>query len=241
MDQDSLLASSSNQLLKLLSSKDAALLHPHLSAVVLKRRDPLEDPNTVIEHIYFPETGVVSVVAIDAKGRQIEAGIFGREGMSGSAVILGNHRSPNATYMQVAGAGRRMSADTLRDAMDRSATLRAVLLRYFQCFLIQTTQTALTNGRDTLEVRLARWLVMCHDRIDGEELSLTHEFVSLMLGVRRAGVTVATHALEGERLIRAKRGVITILDREGLIEKAGGSYGIPEAEYKRLMEQPRQE
>jgi CRP-like cAMP-binding protein len=101
--------------------------------------------------------------------------------------------------------------------------------------MTQTSQTALSNGQSKLEERLARWLLMCHDRINGDTVELTHEFLSVMLGVRRAGVTVGTHVLEGKGLIRASRGGITILDREGLEEEAQGFYGVPEASYARLI------
>jgi CRP-like cAMP-binding protein len=100
---------------------------------------------------------------------------------------------------------------------------------------VQTSGTAFANAEHTVEARLARWLLMCHDRLDGDDIPITHEFLSMMLGVRRAGVTTATHVLEGNGLIRAKRGVITILDREKLEGLADNAYGLPEAEYARLM------
>jgi hypothetical protein len=119
--------------------------------------------------------------------------------------------------------------------MSDSPELRNVLLRYSQAFMIQTAHTALANGRAKLEERLARWLLMAHDRVNGDEVPLVHEFLALMLGVRRAGVTVALHMLEGQALIRASRGKIVVLDRQGLEEAANGLYGVPEREYERLM------
>jgi CRP-like cAMP-binding protein len=109
---------------------------------------------------------------------------------------------------------------------------------YVQAFMSQTAQTALTNGRAKLEERLARWILMAHDRTDGDTLDLTHEFLALMLGVRRPGVTIAMHFLEGAGLIRSTRRAILIVDRDGLEQHADGSYGVPEAEYERLLGVP---
>ena len=135
----------------------------------------------------------------------------------------------------MAGEGQRLRSDDLREAMQTSPTLQALLLRYGQALMVQTAQTALANGRAKIGERLARWLLMAHDRADGDELPLVHEFLALMLGVRREGVTLALQRLEGINLIGAKRGRITILDRKGLEECADGSYGVPEAEYERLF------
>jgi CRP-like cAMP-binding protein len=135
----------------------------------------------------------------------------------------------------MAGGGQRLAVSVLRNVLTQSATLQSLLLKYAQAFLIQTTHTAIANARGTLEERLARWIVMAQDRTEGDRLALTHEFLSLMLAVRRPGVTEALHALESRGLITHDRGVITVIDREGLIAGANGLYGIPEAEYKRLL------
>ena len=170
------------------------------------------------------------------RDQRIEAGIFGRDGMSGTAIVLGSDRSPHETFVQIPGAALRIEADALRDAMGRSQPLRQALLLYVQVLLVQVAHTVLANGSGKIEERLARWILMSHDRLDGDEIALTHEFLSLMLGVRRAGtVTVATHLLEGQGLIRATRGLIRVTDRAGLEELADGSYGVPEAEYRRLI------
>jgi CRP-like cAMP-binding protein len=225
-----------NQLLGALSADDLALLTPDLTLVDLAVRAELERPNRPIKNVFFPEAGMVSVVANGARKKQMEVGIIGREGMTGLMVVLGNDRSPYSAYMQIAGSGQRIASDDLRSAMQRSRTLAGVLLRYVQAFMIQTTQTALSNGSAKLEERLARWLLMAHDRVDGDELPLIHDFLALMLGVRRPGVTVAMRALEQQGLIKAKRGTIIVLDRVGLEEIANASYGVPEAEYKRRMQ-----
>jgi CRP-like cAMP-binding protein len=223
-----------NRLLLALSKADRALLTPWLEPVELDLRRPIERANKPISHAYFPDHGIISVVAKSADD-QIEAGLIGREGMSGAAIVLGNHRSPNDAYVQMAGSAHRIPAKHLRAAMDTSKSLRQRLQRFAHVFMVQIAQTAFANGKTTIDARLARWLLMVHDRQDGNELALTHEFIAVMLGVRRSGVTDALHDLEGKRLIRASRGAIRILSRKGLIALAGGIYGVPEAEYERLM------
>lgn len=224
-----------NNLVATLSDADRAAIERYLTPVDLDRTTVLEDPGKPIGRVYFPFEGVGSIVASGHDDRRIEVGLFGREGMSGTAVVLDGDVSPHETFMQVSGHGLAIEAGRLRDAMEARPSLRRHFLRYVQSLLTQTTHTALSNGRAKLEERLARWLLMCHDRIDGDTLELTHEFLSVMLGVRRAGVTVGTHILEGNGLIRASRGQITILDREGLEAEAHQSYGVPEDEYARLF------
>jgi CRP-like cAMP-binding protein len=234
---DPIPASYSNRHLNKVSPNDLALLSPRLERVQLAVKDRLELPSQPIENAYFFESGLSSVVAIGKGDKRIEVGITGREGMTALMVVHGNDQSPYETFVQIAGEAMRLSADDLRDAMATSPTLRNVLLHYAQAFLIQTAHTAVANGHAKLEERLARWLLMAHDRIDGDELPLRHEFLSLMLGVRRAGVTVALHELEGQGLIRANRARILVVDRQGLEQVAEGIYGVPEAEYERLMAQ----
>ena len=175
------------------------------------------------------------MVAIQSNDTRVEVGLIGCEGMSGVAIVLGNHQSPNETYMQVAGAGQRMTTDALRSAMAKNAGLQAVFLKYVQAFLVQTSHTAICNARSHLDARLARWVLMAHDRSTGATIALTHEFLALMLGVRRAGVTEALQALVKQDLIKSGRGEITVLDREGLEASAGEFYGVPEREYRRLF------
>ena len=224
-----------NRVLSRLSVSDLRLLRPHLEPADLSVRQRLEVPDRRIEHIYFIEHGVASVVASDLGNQRIEVGIIGREGVTGLPVVMGTDRSPNDTYMQIAGDGLRIGAGNLRREMGQSATLRRCLLNYAHAFMIQTGQTAIANGRRTIEERLARWLLMAHDRVDGDELPLTHDFLAVMLGVRRSGVTAVLRRLEKRKLLRATRGVITIADRQGLEQTSKGAYGVPEAEFRRLF------
>lgn len=224
-----------NRLLAALSKDDRDRLQPHLEPIDLELRKPLEQPNKRIDNVYFLDVGIASVVAVQAKETNVEIGLIGREGMTGLAIVLGNHRSPHATYIQAAGKGQRIAAAELRKALAASATLQVLLMKFVQAFMVQTAHTAIANARAKLDQRLARWLLMAHDRLDGNALPLTHEFLALMLGVRRAGVTEALNALEGRRLIEAARGRIVVRDRKGIERSAGGSYGVPEAEYRRLL------
>ena len=155
--------------------------------------------------------------------------------MTGVSIVLSDDRAQNSAYVQIAGAGHILSADALRAAMTTSPALKDHLLKFALTFMTQITQTALANGRDRIDVRLARWLLMANDRVDGDDLPLTHEFMAIMLGVRRPGVTDALHRLEGDHLVRSRRGVVSVRDRAGLERLAGLSYGVPEAEYRRLL------
>ncbi|RKF12735.1 Crp/Fnr family transcriptional regulator [Roseovarius spongiae] len=195
----------------------------------------LERAGQPIERAYFPRSGVGSTVVQGGNGRQIEVGLFGCDGMSGIASILQSRYAINDTFIQIEGDGLAIDADRLADLLGQSASLRRHLSRYVLAMMAQMAQTALSNAHSKLEERLAGWLLMCHDRSGNDNLALTHEFVALMLGVRRAGVTVGTHVLEGEGLIEAKRGRITILDRAGLEKRARDTYGAAEAEYARLI------
>jgi CRP-like cAMP-binding protein len=226
--------STRNHLLLALASPDYGLLEPHLTKGTFAVRQAFEEVNKPIEYVYFPENGIVSIVA-KSRHEQAEAAIIGREGMTGIPVVLGNDRWVNDTYVQVDGNGSRIAASDLRKALAKSANLRSMFLAFTQAFVVQTTQTALANARGIVEGRLARWLLMAHDRLDGNELPLTHEFLALMLGVRRAGVTTALQKLEGDGLVLAKRGMISVEDRPGLITLADRFYGVAEAEYRRLI------
>ena len=224
----------SNKLLASLSTNDFDLLEPHLQSVTLGIRKDLEKPNKRIDAAYFPESGFASVVAVQ-RAKQVEVGLIGREGMTGLPIVLGNHRSPHATYIQAAGTGKCIPSAELRKATRTSLSLRDALLKYVQAFGVQTSHTAISNAQSRLDVRLARWLLMAHDRIGDDTLPLTHEFLSLMLGVRRPGVTDALNVLRKQELISYKRGQITVRDRKGVERLAGESYGTPEAEYRRLI------
>ncbi len=222
-----------NRMLNFMSAGDRQLLAANLKPVDLPLRQTLEKANKPIEHVYFMEDGIASVVGDTKSFGQIEIGVIGKEGVTGLYFVLGNDQSPYETFIQVPGTALRIEAQKLQAAMDKSRTLQQLLLRYVQVFLIQTSQTALSNAASLLTQRLARWLLMCQDRLNPKPLPLTHQFLATMLGVQRSGVTIALGELENRDLIRNKRGMITILDRPTLIKLTNGSYGVAEAEYDR--------
>ncbi|MDQ0995358.1 CRP-like cAMP-binding protein [Phyllobacterium ifriqiyense] len=224
-----------NRLLSRLDAKDLDLLAPDLELHSFQLRDVIETPKQKIKHAIFMETGIASIVVKSPSGKDIEVGLVGREGMTGTSIVLGADVSPLSVYIQLEGMGYRIPADKLKTAMEASETLRQRLLLYVQSVIIQSATTTLINGRANAETRLARWLLMVHDRTNGNELHLTHEFMSVMLAVRRPWVTETLHVLEGKGYIRSSRGKITILNRAGLIEDAGGFYGVAEQEYENLM------
>ncbi|WP_419826312.1 Crp/Fnr family transcriptional regulator [Sphingomonas sp.] len=225
-----------NMLLSTLSAADLDLLKPHLARVPLAREQVLVVPNQPIEHVYFPEGGIASIVSVMAQSGRTEAGIFGREGVSATGLLLGTDRSPHESFVQVGpSTALRIDTDRYLAAIRQSESLRAMLLRYVQTVIVQSAQSTATNATHRVESRLSRWLLMCHDRIDGEEIALTHEFMGMMISADRSGVTVTLHILEGAGMIRSKRGRVIILNREKLEELAGDSYGVPEAEYRKLI------
>jgi CRP-like cAMP-binding protein len=219
-----------NRVLSRLSRADLALLRPHLEPVDLPLLMPLEEADRRIDTVYFIDHGFASVVADGPGKRDIEVGLIGRESMTGLAVVLGRDRSRHTTYMQAAGAGQRMKTTRLRKAVAESASLMQSLLLCVNAFLIQATETATANGRSKNEERLARWLLMADDRVDGGEVPLTHKLLGVMLGVQRSAVTATVQALERKGLIKAGLRVITILDREGLVRFSNGSYVAPDTQ-----------
>ena len=188
-----------------------------------------------LEFAYFPESGLSSNLATTSEGRKVEVGCFGFEGMISVATALGADRAPHEVMVQVGGPWLRIRVEALREAIQNSPVLRDLLQRYVHTFMLTLSRSALSNAAYLIEERLARWLLMSHDRLEGDVLPLTHEFLALMLGAQRSSVTLAVQDVEGYGMIRANRGLITIRDRGRLLELAGGSYGVAEAEYERLI------
>lgn len=224
-----------NRLLRALPTSDRDLLGQSLHQVELRRGHVLEVTGQTTEHAYFPETGLVVVVASSAHW-SIAVGVVGNDGMTGLDLVQGAGRAANETVVQAAGTALRIDARALMRAQKQSPTLRNMLLSYAHVFMVQASQTALTSGHANMEERLARWILMSHDRQEGDHLHVTHDFIALMLGFRRPGITVALHSLERRRLIKSTRDDIHVLGRQGLIDLASGSYGVCEAEYERLID-----
>lgn len=224
-----------NGIVAALPAADAARLSAELTPVLLEKGTVVAEPDQPVEVVDFLVSGLGSIVAISPDGDCAEIGLVGREGLTGMPALLGTTSSPHRVLMQVAGTAYRIPGARLRALMAEIAPLNAVLLRYVQAFNVQTAHTALSNALHSVEERLARWLLMGHDRMEGDEVPLTHDFLALMLAVRRPSVTTALHVLEGMSLIRATRGLVTVRDRAGLEEFAQDAYGTPEAEYGRLI------
>jgi CRP-like cAMP-binding protein len=226
---------SRNQLLALLPDHEIEDIIVSLELTELPRGLVLADAGQKIDYVYFPFSGIGSVVTISEQGQRAEAGMFGCEGFSPTSAGVGGAISVHQVVMQVAGEGLRIPILETKQAVASHPVFSSVLARFIQTFATQVSFTALCNANLQVDRRLARWLLMCHDRIEGDEIVLTHDFIAGMLAVRRPSVTTALHMLEGERLVRAERGRITVRDRSGLELYAGGAYGKPEEEYRRLL------
>jgi CRP-like cAMP-binding protein len=223
-----------NQILLRLTEEDSQALAPYLKPVRLSLKQELITPGQPISHVYFIETGMVSLIAVSEDSEAIEAGVIGHEGLTDQVLEAGD-TSVLRTVVQLEGAALAVEASQyVAWITDRPSALKLVA-RFNQSMAVQTAYTALSHGSYTINERLARWLLMCFDRNEGEDLPLVHQFISLMLGVRRSGVTTALHVIEGEGAIKATRGHITLRDRAKLEELAAGSYGVPEKEYRRLL------
>jgi CRP-like cAMP-binding protein len=224
-----------NQLLAEMPAEAFNAIASHLQRFDLPLKFMLAEANAPVSYIYFPLHGIASITLKATNERRLEVGLFGREGMSSCSVLLGVDQAPSDTFIQVEGSALRIAARDFDDALRSCPPLSAFLLRFVQVAAVQTAYTAMSNGAFKIEERTARWLLMCHDRIAGDALPITHEFLGIMLGVRRSGVTDAIHVLEGRGFLRPRRGLIEIVDRAGLELIAGDSYGGPEAEYERLI------
>ena len=223
-------------LLSRLSAEDFGALCPILHRAALAEGQVVLAPTEPIGSIWFPEDGIVSFHDLLEDGTRVGVGIIGFEGMTGWPALLGCDRSPHEAKVAIGGCSAVwVAVDDLVRICSERPSLNTLLLRYVHCFVSQLGRTILSNLRDPVEKRLARWLLMNHDRLSGDEIHLTHDQLGVMLGVRRASVTDTLHVLEGEHLVRSRRGVIHIRDRTQLVVFAGESYGFAEAEYARFI------
>lgn len=222
-----------NRILRAVEPADFERLAPHLKAETVEFRNVLVERNRPIERIYFPETAVISIVAdFDA---DIEVGLIGREGVVGYPALLDVGTIPFRKTVQVSGMTYVAPVEAVLDLVPSSPDLNRLFNRYAYAFTIQNASTLYANAHLTVAQRLARWLLMLQDRSEGDVLSFTHDWLATLLCVRRPGVTVALHVLEGYLWIRSERGKIIIRDRAGLIDYAGDGYGFAEAEYDRVI------
>lgn len=224
-----------NRLLRALPRAEQDRMSPHLETLSLTSRDLLFDAEKPISHVYFPETVVVSLVSTLREGGTVEVGTVGREGMAGLPVFLANDVSSVRAIAQVPGMAQRLGADVFTELARAGSELHRLMLRYTQLFLTQVAQTAACNGAHVVERRCARWILMTRDRVDGDELEITQEFLAFMLGVRRAGVSVAVNALQSAGLIKTTRGRIRVVDRKALESASCECYGIVRAHHERVF------
>jgi CRP-like cAMP-binding protein len=224
-----------NRLLGALPRAALTALLPQLELVELDQRVALFDPTRPIEYVYFPETAVISLVNTLSDGGTVEVGTAGCEGMAGLPVFLGGPTSPVSGFTQIPGTATRMEATTFARLSAAPGPLHDVLLRYTEAFLTQVSQTAACNAAHLVEQRCARWLLMTHDRVEGDEFPLTHEFLAFMLNVRRAGVTLAMRALQDANLVRYTRGHVTLVDCAGLERASCECYRVVNAHFERVL------
>lgn len=226
-----------NLILSALPAEEYERLSSQLEFVELPLGMILYDLEEPIRYAYFPLSGAVSLVTVLRDGGSVEAGVIGNEGMVGIPLVLGtelelNHRA----QAQVAGSALRLKAAALQKEFRSSERLRSLLLRHLHAFMTQVSQTVACNRMHKLDERLARWLLSCQDRLGSDEFALTQEFIAEMLGVRRAGVSVAVTQLQERGLIKHRRGHIQILDRHGLEAVSCECYSTVRREYQRLSE-----
>ncbi len=205
-----------------------------LELVDLPLGEVLYEPNRVMRYVYFPTTAIVSLLYVMEDGASAEIAVVGHEGVVGISLFMGGDSTPSRAVVQSAGKGFRMSSEAIKDEFKRAPVLH-LLLRYTQALITQMSQTAVCNRHHTLDQQLCRWLLLSLDRLDSDELIMTQELISNMLGVRREGVTEAASKLQGAGLIRYARGHITILDRPGLEQRTCECYEVVKREYDRLL------
>ena len=224
-----------NRFLSLVGQDSLAPIAGSFETVRLRQGQSIHEPMQQIDHVYFLTKGLSSEIAMDDGGQRIEVGCIGFEGFAGVPAVLGVDRSPHRSFMETDGTALRIQTVRLMEAARADHALMSLLLRYVHVFMMQVAATALADGRYNVEQRTARWLLMAHDRLENDELPLTHDFLALMLGVRRSSVTNALHVVEGSGAIKASRSLIVVRDRDKLERLAGASYGLPESEYRRVL------
>jgi CRP-like cAMP-binding protein len=225
---------SHNALLAKLSHTELETLRPHLKRVELPVRQVIFDANRPLSYAYFPEAGMISVVSNMENGASIEVGTVGREGMAGAFLLMDTESVPYQAYVQIEGHAQQISADALLGAAEHNRNLRNLILRYQSAFLTQSMQCAACNGLHGIQQRCCRWLLMARDRSNSDDIRLTHEFLGLMLGVRRASVTEVLQPLNEAGLVDSVRGKITILNRAGLEARSCECYRVI-ADQQRLL------
>lgn len=224
-----------NQLLAALPDSEWQRWLPELELIEMSLGQVLYESGSMQPYVYFPTTAIVSLLYVTENGSSAEIAVVGYEGLVGVALYMGGETSPNRAVVQSAGQGFRIKARIIKDEFGRSVPVMHLLLRYAQALITQVSQTAVCNRHHSLQQQLCRWLLMSLDRLPSNELKMTQELISNMLGVRREGVTESALKLQEAGLIRYSRGHITVLDRTGLEQRVCECYAVVKAEYDRLL------
>lgn len=225
-----------NRLLRCMDPADYARLQPYMERMPLEVDSTLATFGAPIDTVCFPEGAIAGFLDVLGDGRRLAVGLVGREGFVGWPLLMGSDRWQHEVVVRSENSTTiRLPADVLTRAVAASMPLRDLMLRFAGTFMIQMSRTIVSNLIHKVEQRAARWLLLYHDRVRGDEIMLTHAELGIMLGVRRASVTGALHMLEGAQVIRSLRGRVVVTDRAGLEAIAGESYGFAEAEYRRLI------
>jgi CRP-like cAMP-binding protein len=229
-------SNNTNRLLSMLAERAYKELAPNLEPVSLTLKQKLYEPNMPIEYVYFPINGVISLLAHMEGEALVEVATIGNEGMVGLPLFLGADITPGVSFAQVPGDALRMSADAFRKAIANNGPFTKVLHRYTQALMVMISQGNACNRAHSLEERCARWLLLCHDRVGADEFLMTQEFLSQMLGVRRASVNLVAAAFQKAGFIEYTRGRIRILNRGGLESASCQCYSIIRDEYDRMLQ-----
>lgn len=227
-----------NRLLQAMPPSELKKLDGQLEVLDMEIRHRVFDPDRPPEYVYFPLSGVISIHKRLREGVAVEIATIGCEGMVGIEIFLGGGQTPASAFCQVPGQTARLPADFFRRVARESAAITDLLLRYTQATLTQVAQSSACNRVHSIEERCARWLLMTHDRVPGDQFVLTQEFLGEMLGVRRPSVSVAASILQRAGLIRYSRGRVEIVDRAGLESAACECYAVVAREYDRLIGVP---
>jgi CRP-like cAMP-binding protein len=228
-----------NLLLDGLPSEDLALLDPHLKHLSLPQGQVLHEQGARVEHVYFPHSGMISLLTVMQQGDAVETATVGREGVIGAMTGLGTRHASTTAIVQVPATASRIAVSRFHNAAGRSERIREMVARYNEALLVQVQQTAACHALHDVEARMSRWLLQTQDRTEAEVIPLTQEFLSQMLGVRRTTVTLVARALQAAGLIRYHRGQIMILDRKGLEETACECYDAVRRQFDRGLPRSR--
>jgi CRP-like cAMP-binding protein len=224
-----------NDLLAALPEAELKRWLAHLEIVNLPLGSILYESGATVSHVYFPTNAIVSLLYVLENGASAEIAVVGKEGIVGISLFMGGGSSPNRAVVQSAGQGFRLGAKVLQEEFLRAGPVLHLLLRYTQALITQMSQTAVCNRHHSLDQQLCRWLLLSLDRLPGDDLVMTQELISNMLGVRREGVTEAAMRLQAAGLIRYARGRISVLDRPGLEKRSCECYDVVKREYDRLL------